>query len=261
MQINKERFLALTAALAVGAMGTVVGCSSDSKSAAPGGGTGGGTDAGEGTGGKTSSSTGGKGGASSTDGGTPDASGSGGKAATDGGGTMDGSSDGGNVMGPCFGDSSPQIDAGGEGLTQCDLIQSDCVIPDAGGDTTLSTPWAACYTLDGVLRPGVETAFRECLQKIADPCAPAADDETAACLEAVAANSCEKPKADGAVDPCIKISTGCPDVALADCQAVMRSFTDDTVNLGILPCLEAAGPLDGGSCSDAFFACVPPSLE
>jgi hypothetical protein len=258
MKINAEKFLAITAALAVG---VVAGCSSSDKNA-----TGGKEDAG--AGGTSTSSSGGKTGSGGSvasggkvgTGGTGNA-GAGGKSDKDA--SIGGADAGDSGTSPvaCLGDDAPAfVDAGAEGFDPCAVLPyyNDFCQPDAGAEGYTPVGSSLCYIMYGYLRPAAFAELRTCLSGLTgNSCAPSHQTAAFGCYDAVTARTCEKPKVDGGADPCAQV-TSCTGVTAKECHDTLRSFTDDFIATDILPCLQYVSAWDGGACADSFWLCIPP---
>lgn len=257
MNINAEKFLAITAALAVG---VVVGCSSSDKNSGTGdkdgGGTGGSTSS---TGGKTSTggaaATGGK----ASTGGAANTGGAGGTANKDASVGADSGTGGATAV--CLGDDAvPFVDAGAEGFDPCAIVPNNDVTcqPDAGAGGYPAVPGNLCFLMDGSLRPGPFAELRTCLAGLTgNPCAPSTENAAFACLDSVSARTCEKPKVDGGVDPCAKVAA-CAGVTAKECHDTLRSFTDDYLaTYDVLGCLDGMTAWDASAtCAEDFWSCV-----
>jgi hypothetical protein len=253
MNINAEKFLAITAALAVG---VVVGCSSSDKNAGTG-------DKDGGAGGSTSSSTGGKtstggvaatGGKASTGGAANKDGGAGGVANKD---ASVGGADSGSVT-PCLGDDAvPFADAGAEGFDPCAILPyyNDFCQPDAGAEGYQPVGISVCQLMDGALRPAAFAEFRTCLAGLTNGCAVSHEAAVAACYDNVVARTCEKAKADGGTDPCTALAS-CTAITAKQCHDALRSFTDDSLANFVLPCLDGVTPDASATCAEDFWYCV-----
>jgi hypothetical protein len=255
MNINAEKFLAITAALAVG---VVVGCSSSDKNSGTG-------DKDGGAGGSTASSSGGK---TSTGG----VAATGGKASTGGAANKDGGAGGtankdasvgdsgtGGTVTACLGDDAvPFVDAGAEGFDACAILPyyNDFCQPDAGAEGYQPIGISVCQLMDGVLRPAAFAEFRTCLAGLTNGCAVSHEAAVVACYDNVFARTCEKPKVDGGTDPCAAVAP-CSGVTPKECHDALRSFTDDSLTNDILLCLDGITAWDASAtCAEDFWSCV-----
>lgn len=260
MQMNVEKFLALTALLAAA---TATGCTVETVDSGdhPIGAAGAGT---TGTAGSAGSSAGSSGaaGSASTEG-------------TDDGGTSDASVDAGAAS--CFAEGTP--DGGAEAV--CDVlpyINDTCSADDDAGVEGGATPLGAslCTGLGGVLNPAAFSQLLGCLKS-----APgvAGDGGMASCAASNAAaaacsttlfqpSTCPVPAsaaADGGTFGCAEVVTSCPaddasaGITLEKCQGWLGPFTAATRQTAIDCYLDPGS--EGATCAEKFENCVfPPVL-
>jgi hypothetical protein len=256
MEMNVEKFLALTALLAASA---VPACTVTTVDSGDHGNAGGST----GTAGSSTATAGSAGSSSGT-------SGAGGSASTegsdDGGTTADSSVDAGVVA--CFPEGSD--DGGAEGRCATLPYANDTCIGDVDAGTEGGVPLglSLCQSLEGSLKPAAFDELFTCLQA-----APGANDGGAfdctaheaavtACSKNVFNRStCAVPDgttADGGVLGCAQIVAACPPddagnpgITLAQCQSWLSPFSSATrqamLSCGIDPGLEGAA-----NCADKF---------
>lgn len=260
MQMNVEKFLALTALLAASALPACTVESVDSGDHGAGG---------SGTAGST--------GVAGTAGSLAGSSGAAGSAATEGtgggAGTSDASVDAATVT--CFAEGS--ADGGAEGA--CDAlpyINDTCADDDAGvegGGLPLGA--TLCLGLGDLLKPAAFGQLLDCLKK-----APtvAGDGGTASCAASDAAatvcsttlfqaSTCAVPGgtgADGGTFGCAEIVASCPaddaspGITLAKCQGWLGPFSAATRQAAI-DCYTDPGS-EGATCAERFENCIFPPL-
>ncbi len=260
MEMNVEKFLALTALLAASALpGCTVTTVDSGANNTAGSGTAGATGVGGGAGAAGSgASTGGGSGSASTEGGD------------DGGvSTADASVDSGPAA-VCFAEGAA-ADGGTEGV--CDVLpyaNDTCAADDAGaagGQAPLGVQ--LCTNLQADLKPAAFTQLLTCLKKapgVADggtgSCA-ASDAAAVACSTALfGASTCTVPNgssADGGVFGCAEIAASCkpddagPGIAVQKCQGWLGAFSAAARQV-IIDCYTDPGT--AGACADKFETCV-----
>ena len=261
MEMNVEKFLALTALLAASAL---PGCTVTTVDSGDHGNAGSGTAGSMGVGGSAgaagSASTEGSGGSASTEGdddsGTPDASADSGPAAV------------------CFAEGA--ADGGTEGVCDALPYANDTCAGDEdagveGGGAPLGV--LVCNSLASVLKPAAFTQLLACLKTapgVADggtgSCV-ASDAVAAACSTALFQGStCTVPSGtnDGGAFGCAEIAASCkpddagPGITVQKCQGWLGPFSA-AARQAAIDCYTDPGT-EGGTCADRFENCVFPPL-
>jgi hypothetical protein len=262
MQMNVEKFLALTALLAASAL---PGCTVTTVDSGDHG------NAGSGTAGAT-----GVGGSAGAAGSAANEGGSSGSASTEGdddSGTPDASADSGPAA-VCFAEGA--ADGGTEGVCGVLPYANDICAGDEdagveGGGAPLGV--LVCNSLASVLKPAAFTQLLTCLKKapgVGDAgtgSCVASDAATAACSTALfQATTCTVPSsagADGGAFGCAEIAASCkpddagPGITVQKCQGWLGPFSA-AARQAAIDCYNDPGT--GGTCADRFDSCVFPPL-
>ena len=154
----------------------------------------------------------------------PDSSAGNGGSAVDGasadGALPEAGSDAVAEAGACVGDTRLS-DAGLEGI--CDKLPTaatDC--SDAGVEGGLAPAYQFCANTISYLRPGVAEALVACLSAV-PPGKECSSDLLNTCIQSVFGSACARAY-DGGASPCVAISAQCPAVTVAACQTVLNSY-------------------------------------
>lgn len=243
MQIQVEKFLALTALLAAGSVMSVGCVTEDTKTD---------TDAGIAGGGGAGGSTGGAAGAAGG-GGVAGAAGGGGAAGAAGGGGSAGS-DGGS----CYGDTGTEIADCGQ------LPYATTTCGDAGAEGGLSPlGYELCGWVQGYGRLGIQQPMWDCLNAITgDACAAAHDAAVQKCIDDHFPLACQHdplPDGDGGTydackdvaDSCKPVSGGTAGITEAECNNALNPMSTGAMT-AVLNCYDTGT----GDCRDDFINCV-----
>jgi hypothetical protein len=257
MEMNVEKFLALTALLAASALPA---CTATTVDSGDHGNTGGAV----GTGGSAGGSAGTAGSSSGTSGGGGSASTEGGD---DGGGVTTESSTDGAAPVACFAEGSD--DGGNEGMCSTLPYAAD-TCPDPGGEAMPVLGAQLCASFQSRLKPAAFTELFDCLKTapaVGDAGAAACtahENAVSACSKAIFNRStCAVPNgtdADGGALGCAQIVAACPandagnpGITLAQCQSWLSPFSatarQAALSCGIDPDLATSG---SANCADKF---------